>query len=158
MTMGGIEDWSAVAADDADRILTVLGPLAQQMVVRDEALWPIGVGVRPDGQIEPLSVSPEGLESTQEALEFLIEMMIINRDSWRTVCVAIAIDLPNCDGALQFNVENIDGHSIALIMRYRASKLLQTMIFDEFTYVEIPPMIWGFNPDEIASDSLNEDT
>jgi len=140
--MSFFADWPAVAADDADQMLDVLGPLTQQGLARDGELWPVGAGVDHDGEIAPFAVYPT-YESTREAAEFLVKSTIRQRDSWRTVLIADTTEWPDSSGALRFHVETADGHSRALMMPYQVSGFRKKVTFGEFTSVDTPPVIWG---------------
>ena len=150
--MSDFDDWPVQVGLDSNRMLEHVGPFAQDVVRRDGALWPCGVGVTVDGELEPFMVGDD-FDSVDEAFNFMVANLIAERDHWRAVCCAVAVTLPDGGDALNFTVEHASGHCFIALMPYYRTKLLKQIAFEELSLIPAQPMIWAWPVPEVDQKS-----
>jgi len=142
-----LDDWPVEAGMRTNRLLEYVGPYAQDMIRKDGFLWPCGVGISADGKLEPFAVAPDGFANVDEAFQFMVAQLIADRNHWAAVCCAVAVTLPDGSDALNFIIEHASGHAAAALMRFRRTRLLRNVVFDQLSLTPVEPVVWAWDPD-----------
>ena len=138
-----LDQWPVDVVQDVDKLMEYVGPFAHEMVQRDGAVIPCGAGLSGQGQLEPFVVDVAGFSSMTAAYEFLFASVVDNRDSWRAVCLAVAVVDEDQENALRFIVEHVSGYCAVGVMVFHLTRFVRVAVFEDLVWMPIPPMVWA---------------
>lgn len=135
---------SPTAQDDLDGLLSVVVPLAEDLLGKHAEFYPFGATVSNDGEASLTGADPALGEhpASDQVLAALYQGAHANASSARAAAFVADVRANGSD-AVRVELEHREGVALVVLLPYKRSKFKKTVTFGQMSAASGEPKVWA---------------